>query len=79
MTKQNGNTEKKFIQFLQIIERNKLRQPNEQPLALKDFVIGIQIGAGAFACVKRAVHKESSFTVAIKTYDKKHLVKDTNA
>lgn len=29
MTKQNGNTEKKFIQFLQIIERNKLKTPNE--------------------------------------------------
>ncbi len=29
--------------------------------------------------MKRAVHKESSFTVAIKTYDKRHLVKDTNA
>jgi serine/threonine protein kinase len=25
------------------------------------------------------VHKESSFTVAIKTYDKKHLIKDPNA
>jgi serine/threonine protein kinase len=25
------------------------------------------------------VHKESSFTVAIKTYDKKNLVKDPNA
>jgi len=25
------------------------------------------------------VHKESSFTVALKTYDKKHLVKDVNA
>jgi hypothetical protein len=42
-------------------------------------MIGIQIGAGAFATVKRAVHKESSFTVAIKTYDKRHLVKDVNA
>lgn len=41
MTKQNGNTEKKFIQFLQIIERNKQRNPNDQPLALRDFVIGI--------------------------------------
>jgi MAP/microtubule affinity-regulating kinase len=46
---------------------------------LKDFTVGIQIGAGAFASVKRAVHKESSFTVAIKTYEKKHLAKDTNA
>ena len=41
--------------------------------------MGIQIGAGAFAVVKRAIHKESSFTVAIKTYDKRHLAKDPNA
>ena len=47
-------------------------------MSLKDFAIGIQIGAGAFASVKRAVHKTSSFICAIKTYDKKGL-KDTNA
>jgi serine/threonine protein kinase len=41
--------------------------------------MGIQIGAGAFALVKRAVHKDSNFTVAIKTYDKRHLIKDPNA
>lgn len=41
--------------------------------------MGIQIGAGAFASVKRATHKDSSFAVAIKTYDKRHLIKDPNA
>jgi len=50
-----------------------MKNPDEQPFALKDFNMGIQIGSGAFALVKRAVHKISSYVVAIKTYDKKHL------
>jgi serine/threonine protein kinase len=43
-------------------------------MALKDFNIGLQIGSGAFAVVKRAVHKESHHTIAMKTYEKKSLV-----
>ena len=31
------------------------------------------LGAGAFAIVRRAVHKTSKYTIAIKTYDKKNL------
>jgi MAP/microtubule affinity-regulating kinase len=42
-------------------------------LELKDFSMGLQIGSGAFALVKRAVHKDSQYTVAIKTYEKKTL------
>jgi len=44
-----------------------------QPLELKDFKIGLQIGQGAFAIVRRAVHKDSQHTIALKTYDKKNL------
>jgi hypothetical protein len=32
MSKNNGNNEKKFITFLQSIERNKSLQPGQQPL-----------------------------------------------
>ena len=63
---------------MEIIQAAKLKKPDDQPLNLKDFNIGIQIGAGAFAVVKRAVHKDSQHTLAIKTYEKKHL-KDFNA
>ena len=43
-------------------------------MQLKDFNIGLQIGAGAFAVVKRALHKHTQYTVAIKTYEKKSLL-----
>lgn len=33
----------------------------------------IKVGQGAFAIVRRAVHKETRHVVAIKTYDKKNL------
>jgi serine/threonine protein kinase len=40
---------------------------------IKDFKVGLQIGAGAFAVVKRAVHERTRYTVALKTYEKKNL------
>jgi serine/threonine protein kinase len=42
-------------------------------LVIKDFKQGLQIGAGAFAVVKRSVHNQTRYTVAIKTYEKKNL------
>merc|ERR1712166_877548 len=53
----------------------KRRKENsgEQPLTIKDFKVGLQIGAGAFAVVKRAIHNTTKYTVAIKTYEKKNL------
>lgn len=41
---------------------------------LREFQIGLKIGQGAFAIVRRAVHKETQFTIALKTYDKKNLL-----
>ncbi len=45
----------------------------QQPLDLKEFQIGLKIGQGAFAIVRRAVHKDTKAIVAIKTYEKKSL------
>lgn len=42
-------------------------------MIIKDFKLGLQIGAGAFAVVKRAVHQQTKYTTAIKTYEKKNL------
>lgn len=36
-------------------------------------MIGLQVGQGAFAIVRRAVHKQTKHIIAIKTYDKKNL------
>ena len=33
----------------------------------------LKIGQGAFASVKRAVHKKTGYQVALKVYDKKNL------
>ena len=41
--------------------------------AIADFQIGLKIGQGAFAVVKRSVHKGTGHTIALKTYDKKNL------
>eukprot|EP00347_Sterkiella_histriomuscorum_P006749 403351578 len=67
------STANKLESFRTLIDNKKAQNPDSQPFELKDFTLGIQIGAGAFALVKRAVHKESSLTLAIKTYDKKSL------
>lgn len=42
---------------------------------LRDFNIGLQIGSGSFAIVRRCVHKESGALIALKTYEKKNLMK----
>jgi len=63
----------KFQKFKSMIEEKKQRNPNEQPFQLKDFNFGLQIGAGAFAVVKRAIHKDTQHALAIKTYEKKNL------
>ena len=39
----------------------------------KDFIIGVPLGQGAFANVVRAIHKETQYSVALKTYEKKLL------
>lgn len=59
--------------FQQIIEAKKDKNPSQQPLDLKDFTIGLQIGQGAFAIVRKAIHKDSQALLALKTYDKKNL------
>lgn len=38
-----------------------------------DFQVGLQIGQGAFAVVKRSIHKTTGHTIALKTYEKKNL------
>lgn len=42
--------------------------------SLEDYIIGKQIGQGAYATVSFGLHKESSRKVAIKTYDKYKLL-----
>ena len=38
-----------------------------------DFNVGLQIGVGAFAVVKRSTHKNSGHVIALKSYEKKNL------
>ena len=64
-----------MVKFHQKIEEKRNQEGRKQPLELKDFNIGLQIGQGSFAIVRRSVHKESLALVAIKTYDKRNLVK----
>lgn len=40
---------------------------------LNDFQVGLKIGQGAFAVVKRSIHKKTGHVVALKTYEKKNL------
>jgi LEA14-like dessication related protein len=70
---QRVSNSQKLQNFRECIAVLKTKNPDDQPLALKDFSIGIQIGAGAFALVKRAVHKDTQHTIALKTYEKRHL------
>lgn len=56
-----------------MVDSRKNKNPNVQPLELKDFRIGLQIGQGAFAIVRRATHNDSKAVVALKTYEKKNL------
>lgn len=41
---------------------------------MREFQIGLQVGQGAFAIVRRATHRESKHVIAIKTYEKKNLM-----
>ena len=41
-----------------------------------DYKIGKQVGVGAYATVKQAVHGATGHTVAIKIYDKRELQAD---
>ena len=56
-----------------MIDSRRAKDPEKQPLDLKEFQISLQVGQGAFAIVRRAVHKETKHVIAIKTYDKKNL------
>jgi len=60
-------------QLRKVIDNKKEKNKDQQPLSLKDFQIGLKIGQGAFAIVRRAVHKDTKALVAIKTYEKKNL------
>lgn len=78
-TKQNRD------EFTKIIEENqrmrKEREKNPDPKAGKpkqlfevhDFQVGLQIGQGSFATVKRSVHRKTNHVVALKIYEKKNL------
>lgn len=45
----------------------------QQLFKLGDFEIGMTIGQGAFGCVKRCVHKDTGFVVALKIYQKSQM------
>lgn len=47
----------------------------KQMFAVQDFQVGLQIGQGSFAIVKRVTHKKSGHLVALKIYEKKNLQK----
>ena len=59
-----------------LIEERRARNTDDQPLDLREFQIGLKIGQGAFAMVRRAVHKETKAVIALKTYEKKNLKQD---
>jgi serine/threonine protein kinase len=41
---------------------------------LTDFQIGLKIGQGSFAEVKKCIHRESGHVIAFKTYDKRKII-----
>ena len=45
----------------------------KQMFQVHDFQIGLQIGQGSFACVKRSVHRKTGHLTALKIYEKKNL------
>jgi serine/threonine protein kinase len=67
--------EERVVLFCSQLEKLRETNPGSQPLQLKDLQIGLQIGQGAFAIVRRVIHKESQAVLALKTYDKKTLCK----
>lgn len=59
--------------FLKLIDVRKAQGLDPVFTIGNDFVIGLQIGQGAFANVVRAQHKTTGHSVALKTYEKKLL------
>jgi hypothetical protein len=59
--------------FLNNIRIKKAKKIEPVFTISNDFSLGLSIGSGAFATVYRAVHKQSGFSVALKTYEKKLL------
>lgn len=51
-------------------------KPDDAAFTIKDFDMGIQIGAGAFGIVRRVTHKTTRAQLALKSYDKKNLTSD---
>jgi hypothetical protein len=54
-----SKNEQRVLDFLRQVELKREKNSEKQPLDVKDFQIGLQIGQGAFAIVRRSVHKES--------------------
>jgi serine/threonine protein kinase len=49
------------------------KKVRQQMFEFSDFNIGLKIGQGAFAVVRRCTHKTTGHLVALKTYEKKNL------
>lgn len=73
-----GNNQKQMQAFCEEIELRR-QKSEEQPLELREFQIGLKIGQGAFAQVRRAVHQKTKAVIALKTYDKKNLKQEEAA
>ena len=68
-----------FLQTLKDYQKTRDDPQNEgkQCFAVSDFKIGLQIGQGSFAVVKRSVHRGTGHTVALKIYEKKNLTQES--
>lgn len=60
-------------EFENLIEQRKLKGIDPVFTISNDFVIGLQLGQGAFATVYKSTHKQTGYEVALKTYEKKLL------
>ena len=61
-----ANSQKEFDKLQR--DYDEYYAQKQQLFKLSDFEIGMTIGQGAFGCVKRCVHKDSGFVVALKIY-----------
>ena len=43
---------------------------------IHDFAINLKLGAGSYAVVKRATHRDTGHVLALKTYEKRNLQKE---
>ena len=50
--------------------------PAKQMFDYNDFNVGLKIGAGAYAVVKRCTHRDTGHVLALKTYEKRNLQKE---